>query len=295
MAESTHPTVICFLKYHGTGNDFILIDNRAGDANLSEATVRQLCHRHFGIGADGLILLESAAASTNESGAGFRMVYYNSDGRAGSMCGNGGRCFVAFAQRLGLVAGNTFSFDAADGLHTAYILADGRISLGMKDVEKVEHLDGYSILDTGSPHFVQWVEAVADRDVCGEGRSIRHWEEFEPNGINVNFVEVGEDGLTVRTYERGVEDETLSCGTGVTAAAIASTGEEEGSFSVPVNTQGGALEVRFIKNSPTSAQQVILTGPATFVFSGEVEPANLTQYFPTADESIKQSPSNQLS
>lgn len=265
MSESTRPPVVHFAKYHGTGNDFILIDNRDGSVRISETEVHHLCDRHRGIGADGLILLEAA------SGAGFRMVYHNSDGREGSMCGNGGRCFVAFAQQLGLVAGDTFTFDAVDGVHTARILADGRITLGMKDVETIEHLDGYSILNTGSPHFVQWVEAVADRDVCGEGRSIRHWEEFEPDGINVNFVEVGEDGLTVRTYERGVEDETLSCGTGVTAAAIASTGEEEGTFVVPVSTPGGALEVRFAKGSPTSAQDILLTGPAAFVFEGSID------------------------
>ncbi len=269
MSESTRPPVIRFAKYHGTGNDFILIDNRIVGVHLTDAEVRHLCDRHRGIGADGLILLQAVP------GNGFRMVYYNSDGREGSMCGNGGRCFVAFAQQLGLVAGDTFKFDAVDGVHTARILADGRITLGMKDVKSIEHLDGYSILDTGSPHFVQWVEAMADRDVIGEGRSIRHWEEFEPHGINVNFVEVGEDGLTVRTYERGVEDETLSCGTGVTAAAIASTGEEEGIFVVPVTTPGGALEVRFVKDSPTSAQDILLTGPAAFVFEGSIDPGAL--------------------
>lgn len=265
MSENIRPSVIRFVKYHGTGNDFILIDNREGNVRLTEAVVNRLCGRHLGIGADGLILLEAAPD------AGFRMKYYNSDGRVGTMCGNGGRCFVAFAQRIGLVSGDAFTFDAIDGVHTAHILTDGRITLGMKDVEKVEHLDGYSVLDTGSPHFVQWVEAVADRDVCGEGRSIRHWEEFEPDGINVNFVEVGEDGLTVRTYERGVEDETLSCGSGVTAAAIASTGEEEGIFVVPVSTPGGALEVQFVKATPTSAQEVLLIGPAVFVFEGNVD------------------------
>lgn len=253
-----------FAKYHGTGNDFILVDNRSGAVSLAEAQVAALCHRHFGIGADGLILLETAP------GADFRMLYYNSDGRPSTMCGNGGRCLVAFAKALGLVQGHTVKFLAVDGLHTATMDDAGLVSLGMKDVDNVEYLDGYALLDTGSPHFVQWVENVAERDVCNEGRSIRHWEEFEPDGINVNFVEAREDGLTVRTYERGVEDETMSCGTGVCAAAIASTGEEVGSFAIPIRTPGGELEVTFAKDSPTSAREVVLTGPAVFVFEGTV-------------------------
>ena len=258
-----------FEKYHGTGNDFILVDNRAGHVMLTEAQVAALCHRHFGIGADGLILLESSPD------AAFRMVYFNSDGRLSTMCGNGGRCLVAFGKSLGLVEGATVTFMAIDGPHTATIDGEGIVALGMKNVEKVEHLDGYALLDTGSPHFVQWVESVADRDVCNEGRSIRHWDEFEPDGINVNFVEVGQDGLTVRTYERGVEDETMSCGTGVCAAAIASTGEEVGAFAIPVRTPGGRLQVTFVKDTPASAVEVVLSGPAAFVFSGEVDPDRL--------------------
>ena len=264
-----------FSKYHGTGNDFILIDNRDSRAQLSQEQVAGLCHRHFGIGADGLILLEAAAGGGTDAGARFRMVYYNSDGRLSTMCGNGGRCFTAFAKRLGLMDGDAFSFVAVDGPHTATIDEEGRVSLGMSDVDTIDFLDGYSVLDTGSPHFVQWVEDVAERDVPNEGRSIRHWQEFEPGGINANFVEVGEDGLTVRTYERGVEDETLSCGTGVTAAAIASTGEEIGVFAVPVSTPGGALEVTFVKDTPTSAREVVLTGPATFVFEGSLDVGEL--------------------
>jgi diaminopimelate epimerase len=269
-----------FAKYHGTGNDFILVDNRNGAVTLSEEHVASLCHRHFGIGADGLILLETAPDTD------FRMVYYNSDGRPSTMCGNGGRCTVAFAKSLGLVNGDTTTFLAVDGPHTATIDEAGHVWLGMKDVDGIEYLDGYAVLDTGSPHFVQWVEAVADRDVCNEGRSIRHWEEFEPDGINVNFVEVGEDGLTVRTYERGVEDETMSCGTGVTAAAIASTGEEEGAFAIPVRTPGGELRVTFVKDTPTSAREVVLTGPAVFVFSGEVNLANLAPIATVANQLV---------
>ena len=261
---SNNRSTLSFAKYHGTGNDFILVDNRSGVVALTEAQVSALCHRHFGIGADGLILLESAPD------ADFRMVYYNSDGRPSSMCGNGGRCLVAFAKSLGLVENGTVSFVAVDGSHTATIDEAGFVSLGMKDVETVEYLDGYAVLDTGSPHFVQWVENVAERDVRNEGRSIRHWEEFEPGGINVNFVEPGEDGLIVRTYERGVEDETMSCGTGVCAAAIASTGEELGTFAIPVRTPGGELQVAFVKDTPTSAREVVLTGPAVFTFSGVV-------------------------
>jgi len=256
-----------FSKYHGTGNDFILIDNREGKISLSNDAVASLCHRHFGVGADGLILLEAAPD------ADFRMIYYNCDGKQSTMCGNGGRCLVAFAQRLGITGdGNgTFGFLAVDGPHSAVVEPDGRISLLMQDVDSIEHLDGYSLLNTGSPHFVQWVEAVADRLVAAEGRSIRHWSEFEPDGINVNFIEAEETDLIVRTYERGVEAETLSCGTGVCAAAIAATADEIGTFRMPIRTLGGMLEVTFTKDTPTSARNVILTGPAAFVFDGSIE------------------------
>ncbi len=252
-----------FYKYHGTGNDFILIDDRANEVILTTEQVAALCHRRFGIGADGLMLLQHA------DGYDFRMVYYNSDGRESSMCGNGGRCLVAFAQSLGLVTDHA-SFIATDGPHTATIATDGLISLHMKDVEGMQMNDGHTILDTGSPHYILWVKDAATADVFNEGKRIRYSDAFKPGGTNVNFVQQQGDKLIVRTYERGVEDETLSCGTGVTAAAIAATCSATGTFKTSIETPGGQLEVSFTKNTPTSAIDVVLTGPAAFVFKGEI-------------------------
>jgi diaminopimelate epimerase len=252
-----------FYKYHGTGNDFILFDNREGEINLSTNQIAHLCNRRFGIGADGLMLLEHA------DGYDFRMVYYNSDGGESTMCGNGGRCITAFAKHLGIIA-SIADFVAIDGPHTATIREDGLISLHMKDVAEVEISEDYTILNTGSPHYVLWVRDVKHASVYAAGKKIRNQPEFQPNGINVNFVQLLDGKLSVRTYERGVEDETLSCGTGVTAAAIAATCNETGTFKTGIETPGGHLEVSFTKNSPTSATNVVLTGPAAFVFKGEV-------------------------
>ena len=255
--------MIPFVKYQGTGNDFILIDNRIAGLRPSREAVARICDRHFGIGADGLMLLEHSAEGD------FRMVYFNSDGGESTMCGNGGRCIAAFAASLGLAKEDSVRFAAADGIHRAQLLKDGRVALEMTPVKGIERGDGFCVLDTGSPHFVQWVEDVMQRDVHREGRAIRHWEEFEPKGINVNFAQlIGDKGLSVRTYERGVEGETLSCGTGVAAAAIAATAESTGSFTVPVETPGGRLVVSFTKTGPDEAVDVVLTGPAVFVFEG---------------------------
>jgi diaminopimelate epimerase len=250
-----------FYKYHGTGNDFILFDNRNGELNFTTEQVAQMCHRRFGIGADGLMLLENAA------GYDFRMVYYNSDGRQSTMCGNGGRCIAAFAKNLGIIH-DIANFEAIDGGHRATIREDGLISLHMNDVAAIDIHDGYTVLDTGSPHYVAWVKNVLDTDVFHEGRRIRNLPEFEPGGINVNFVQLLNGKLSVRTYERGVEDETLSCGTGVTAAAIAAQCTATGNFKTAIETPGGHLEVTFAKNTPTTASDVVLTGPAMFVYKG---------------------------
>jgi diaminopimelate epimerase len=251
-----------FYKYHGTGNDFILVDNRQPGLTLSRQQVAYLCHRRFGIGADGLMLLENAA------GYDFRMVYYNSDGGESTMCGNGGRCITAFARSLGIIA-SAAHFLAIDGPHTAKISESGLISLHMKDVEQIVHHGDHTILNTGSPHYVLWVKDAAAADVYADGKRIRN--QFQPDGINVNFVQATEGGLYVRTYERGVEDETLSCGTGVTAAAIAATGQATGAFTTGIETPGGHLEVSFTKRSANTAIDVILTGPAVFVYKGEVD------------------------
>lgn len=257
-------THIPFHKYHGTGNDFILIDNRQETIFLSKEQVAFLCHRRFGIGADGLMLLQQ------QPGYDFRMVYYNADGGESTMCGNGGRCITAFAHKLGIVA-SAASFVAIDGPHTAAIDADGTIHLNMKDVTAIaNHPDGHSVLDTGSPHYIQWAEDIHQAPVVAQGSSIRYSDQFAPGGINVNFVQRVEDGLWVRTYERGVEDETLSCGTGVTAAAIAATGDNTGNFETKIYTPGGQLGVSFTKAGPATAKDVVLSGPAVFVFEGAI-------------------------
>ncbi len=253
-----------FHKYHGTGNDFILIDNRDGSITLTKSQVAYMCHRRFGIGADGLMLLELAA------GYDFRMVYYNSDGGESTMCGNGGRCITAFAKSLGIVD-TVADFLAIDGPHTARICNNGVISLHMKDVADMSIYDDHTILNTGSPHYIQWEKDVKEVDVFTAGRAIRNRDQFQQDGINVNFVQFIDDKLFVRTYERGVEDETLSCGTGVTAAAIAATCSATGSFETGIETPGGHLEVSFTKNTAVSATDVVLTGPAVFVFSGSID------------------------
>jgi len=250
-----------FFKYQGAGNDFILLDNRSGDIRLDTEQVAGLCHRRFGIGADGLMLLEAAAD------ADFHMVYYNADGHESTMCGNGGRCIAAFAARLGLIRDQA-SFTAVDGRHRAELLPDGLVRLEMQDVQEIRHEDGYDLLHTGSPHYIKWVADVQAVDVFREGRAVRSLPAFRPKGINVNFVQRLDDSLWVRTYERGVEDETLSCGTGVTAAAIAASGEQTGAFHTRIQTPGGTLEVSFRKDTPHTAREVVLTGPAVFVFEG---------------------------
>jgi diaminopimelate epimerase len=253
-----------FYKYHGAGNDFILFDNREGKISLSNERVAEMCHRRFGIGADGLMLLEHV------DGFDFNMVYYNSDGRQSSMCGNGGRCIAAFAKQLGIVTDHA-NFMAIDGAHSAKFNADDTISVHMQDVDHVTINKEYTFLNTGSPHYVQFVEDVKNTAVFTEGRRIRNLAEFAPGGTNVNFVQIRDaQNIIVRTYERGVEDETLSCGTGVTAAAIAATCEVTGTFKTNIDTPGGQLEVSFTKNGPLSATDVILRGPAVFVFKGEI-------------------------
>ncbi len=253
-----------FFKYHGTGNDFILFDNRDAILRLSQEQIAHLCNRHMGIGADGLMLLQ------NEPGYDFRMVYYNSDGNESTMCGNGGRCMVAFAKSLGLTD-SMASFIAIDGPHTATLNSNGNISLQMQNVSDITIHKYHTILNTGSPHYVKFVSNVKAVDVVQEGRKIRNQPEFHPAGINVNFVQLNNGKLAVRTYERGVEDETLSCGTGVTAAAIAATALFEGQFETNIETPGGKLSVTFHKDTPNTAKEVVLTGPAQFVFKGEIE------------------------
>ncbi|TRW23561.1 diaminopimelate epimerase [Flavobacterium zepuense] len=255
-----------FYKYQGTGNDFVMVDNRddifpKNDTKL----VAKLCDRRFGIGGDGLILLENAGS------ADFRMVYYNSDGNESTMCGNGGRCIVAFANALGIIDNET-EFDAVDGRHHATIDEYGIVSLHMKDVNTVSVYEDYVFLDTGSPHHVEIVDDLPVLDVKHIGANIRYSGLYGDKGSNVNFVSQTEnDKFSVRTYERGVEDETLSCGTGVTAVAIAMKvlGKTDANH-VSLSTPGGELKVSFAQNGKQFTN-VYLIGPAKFVFKGEAE------------------------
>ncbi|MFD2726407.1 diaminopimelate epimerase [Hyunsoonleella rubra] len=251
-----------FYKYQGTGNDFVMIDNRQQQFDKNNTKlVAQLCDRRFGIGADGLILLE------NHDTYDFKMVYYNSDGRESSMCGNGGRCLVAFAQQLGVIE-NHAVFEAVDGLHHASI-ADGIVRLQMQDVGNINNKEGYVFLDTGSPHHVQFEEAIDSFDVKTIGANIRYGAPYFQEGTNVNFVKkLSEDAFRLRTYERGVENETLSCGTGATAVAIAMhyIGETEKNL-VKLKVEGGELEVSFDLDNGTYSN-VWLIGPAKLVFEG---------------------------
>lgn len=254
-----------FYKYQGTGNDFILIDNRKNEIQLNSEQVKSLCDRRFGIGADGLMLLEL------EPGADFKMVYFNSDGNQSSMCGNGGRCITAFAKKMGLINDRT-KFIAIDGVHEA-VIHDGFVSLKMNDVKSIENNGDHYFLNTGSPHYVKFVEDVNSYNVFEEGKKIRYNERFSEEGTNVNFIEKKDDSVFVRTYERGVENETLSCGTGVTASALvaAINGAASGKNYCKISTLGGDLRVKFDKVLETNFYNIWLEGPAEFVFEGEIE------------------------
>lgn len=255
-----------FYKYHGAGNDFIMLDNRQNIYdNLTQKQVAFLCNRHFGIGADGMMLLNL------KPGFDFEMKYYNADGAEGSMCGNGGRCMVKFAASLG-IRKSSYHFIAVDGEHEAEIDTDGIVSLKMNDVNKVEIHTNHYVLNTGSPHYVKHIRDVKEMDVRNGGRMIRNSRQFEKEGINVNFVEVlNDDTIYVRTYERGVEDETMSCGTGVTAAALVSAHNDIGFNNVEVKTPGGNLSVEFDKKDDEHFENIWLNGPATFVFKGAID------------------------
>ncbi|MBP4138296.1 diaminopimelate epimerase [Flavobacterium geliluteum] len=255
-----------FYKYQGTGNDFVMIDNRSNFFPKEDIKlIERLCDRRFGIGADGLILLE------NDSETDFRMVYYNSDGNQSSMCGNGGRCLVAFANQLGVINTKT-TFMAIDGLHHATVGEDAIISLQMINVDQVQKNTDYSFLNTGSPHHVQIVEDLENYDVKQNGAAIRYGELYGEKGSNINFVKkVNDSEFSLRTYERGVEDETLACGTGATAVAIAmnATGQTDKN-KINLNVEGGKLVVSFDKEGDHFTN-VFLTGPAKFVFKGTIE------------------------
>ena len=260
-----------FYKYQGTGNDFIMIDDRsmtfvssmAIQNNITEV-IENICHRRFGIGADGLILLQNA------DGYDFRMVYFNADGTEGSMCGNGGRCTVRFAHDLGII-NEGGKFIATDGEHLASVCEE-EIFLKMMDVPQVEQFDNYDFANTGSPHYVKYTHTLEDDDVYEIGKKIRYSAEWAAKGgTNVNFVQLNDaQTIAVRTYERGVEDETYSCGTGVTACALSANLKHGLESPINIKTLGGQLQVSFQKGVNTSFTDIYLIGPAVKVFEGEI-------------------------
>jgi diaminopimelate epimerase len=268
---------IHFYKYQATGNDFVIIDNRSGQYSFSESQVRQICHRKFGIGADGLMLIEKHPTLD------FNLVYYNSDGSQ-SLCGNGSRAAVSMAAKLGMVNGKA-KFNAYDGTHEADLAPNGIVRLKMHNVENVQQHSQDFFINTGSPHFIRFIDTIENYPVYDEGKTIRYSDSYKPGGTNVNFVELKpENSIFVRTYERGVENETLSCGTGVTAAALAASFKGYAS-PVKIKTMGGNLSVEFKSghsghNSGISDRQngqrgtftdIFLVGPAKLVFEGDLE------------------------
>lgn len=263
-----------FHKYQGTGNDFVILDDRARQFDETDhARIARLCNRRFGIGADGLMLLR------NRPGYDFEMVYFNADGHPSSMCGNGGRCLIAFAKYLGIIADKAH-FLAVDGPHDARVEPDGTVRLKMIDVAPAQAAgvgEDDVFLHTGSPHHIHFLDteehhSLAEFDVYGHGRDIRYDPAYDPAGVNVNFVQVPADPAhpwPVRTYERGVEDETLSCGTGVTAVALAASARGATS-PVRLQAAGGLLEVTFEQRPDGGFENVWLSGPAVRVFGGEL-------------------------
>ena len=253
-----------FYKYHGTGNDFIIIDNRKNIFPKDDFEwIEKICTRKFSIGADGLMLVENSDISD------FKMIYYNADGKIGSMCGNGGRCIVAFAHYLGIFKTKT-TFEAIGKMYEATI-ENGLVSLKMNDVKEIKTNPNHYFLDTGSPHHISFEDNVDEMDVYQKGKKIRYGSPYFEKGTNVNFVEqINSNTFKVRTYERGVENETLSCGTGVTAVAIAShLSNRSKSNQIILQTLGGDLQVSFtVENN--IYKNIILKGPATFVFKGDI-------------------------
>ena len=250
-----------FYKYQGTGNDFVIIDNRSQIFPKENVKmIAQICDRRYGIGADGLLLLEE------HDSLDFTMVYFNADGHPGTMCGNGGRCIVHFANFLNVIKNETV-FEASDGLHEAKI-KEGIISLKMNDVSEIKITENFAFLNTGSPHHVEMVNDLAKFPVKQRGEFIRY-NTYGDEGSNINFVsQLNDEEFSVRTYERGVEDETLSCGTGVTAVAIAMYETNKTiANNITLHTEGGILEVRFIKENEKYAS-IYLSGPAQQVFKG---------------------------
>jgi diaminopimelate epimerase len=258
---------LLFQKFHGAGNDFIMVDARSyPQLAINQLNIEAMCHRRFGIGADGFIILRPV------EGYDYQMDYYNSDGRLGTMCGNGGRCVAAFAYQVGAATEKQI-FLAVDGPHEAQILSNQLVKLRMTEVSVLETRGADFFLNTGSPHYVAQVPDAHHHDTINQGRKIRYNDEFAAQGTNVNFYTILSDNqLQVATYERGVEDETLACGTGVVACTLVAAkqlGIAQGQLNV--QAKGGYLSVEFQQNPHGGWQNIYLTGPAQYVFSGELQ------------------------
>ncbi|MFZ6052989.1 diaminopimelate epimerase [Halocola ammonii] len=252
-----------FYKYHGTGNDFILVDDRRNNfTSIDLRTIQKLCERRFGIGSDGIIFIREC------DDADFEMDFYNPDGSK-SFCGNGSRCAVSFANRLGMIS-EACTFRAVDGMHEAKLVGE-RVSVKMRDVEEVEVGIDHHFIDTGSPHYIVYRDDINSIDLVKEARIIRYGERFAEEGTNVNLVKETSEGVFVRTYERGVEDETYSCGTGVTAVALSYGLLHPEANHVNIETKGGKLEVSFRSAGENRFSDIWLTGPAKRVFTGKIE------------------------
>jgi len=255
---------LIFYKYHGAGNDFLLFNNLDSKLSFTKEQISFLCHRNFGVGADGLMLLNSHIDFD------FEMNYFNSDGSGATMCGNGGRCIVAFAKKLGIISEKT-KFIASDGLHEAVINSNNFVELKMNDVSGIDKINDDYFCFTGSPHYIKFVENIEMVDVYTEGRAIRYSEKFKLEGTNVNFVQIEENELLIRTYERGVENETLACGTGITASALVySNFKNESINEFNFTAKGGKLKVSFEKEN-FNFKNIWLKGLAEFVFEGKIE------------------------
>jgi len=254
--------IIEFSKYQGAGNDFIIIDCRKRNVKLTKKQIEFLCNRRFGVGADGLMTIY------NSTMAEFEMKYYNSDGLEASMCGNGGRCIARYAFH-NKIAGSQMSFLASDGLHKAIIKID-QISLSMSDVKAIQYLGDGFFLNTGSPHFVKIVKNIDEIDVGVEGLKLANDKRFAPNRTNVDFVDLKDKRIRIATYERGVENETLACGTGAVASALVLyKNHSTDTIPVIIYTKGGILSVHFTKEQE-SFVNIVLSGPAEFVYKGEI-------------------------
>jgi len=260
-----------FYKYEGCGNDFVIVDERIKELKLTESQIVTLCDRRFGIGADGILLLR------NHPEYDFQMIYYNADGSRATMCGNGARCLSAFAHKINAI-GVKGKFIADDGPHSTEILwiedAVTQVAITMKDATPDQSTEEHVFINTGTPHYVLFVEDINAIDVVATGRKIRYDQQYAPVGTNVNFVQLTPKEILVRTYEKGVEDETLACGTGVTASAMAAA-LKTGKNAFDVKVKGGHLHVSFIRKD-NAFTHVVLTGPARLVFQGEFDLQNMT-------------------